>query len=82
MTGGLASRRIWMWTTWWRWFAFFAGGGGLMPEVSGRLDMRGTGPGVVSSRLAATQEGSGRFFFFLFLKWNISPALPVEKIMG
>lgn len=81
MTDGLASRRIWMWTTWWRWFAFFAGGGGSMPEVSGRLDMRGTGPGVVSSRLAATQEGSGRVFFVL-LKWNISPALPVEKIMG
>lgn len=68
MTDGLASRRIWMWTTWWRWFAFFAGGGGSMPEVSGRLDMRGTGPGVVSSRLAATQEGSGSFLFFFFFK--------------
>lgn len=57
MTDVLASRRIWMWTTWWRWFAFFAGGGGSMPEVSGRLDMCGTAPGVVSSRLALFSRG-------------------------
>lgn len=84
VTDGLASRCIWMLATWWWRFAFFCGRVEVWYQKSvDVLTCVELGQGWCPvTQLLLKREGFFYFLFFLFsffilLKWNISPALPV-----